>query len=81
MLNPINRLPRAEEIKTALLNGEDDLDPLFELISTIEALFTLIRHLDINPELKEVFEPLYKQYCLYSNLVVQANTDSHELHG
>lgn len=76
MLNPINRLPGAEEIKTALLNGEDDLDPLYELISTIESLFTLIRHLDIDAELKEVFEPLYKQYSLYSNLVVQANVDS-----
>lgn len=76
MLNPINRLPGAEEIKTALLNGEDDLDPLYELISTIESLFTLIRHLDIDSELKEVFEPLYKQYSLYSNMVVQANADS-----
>lgn len=73
MLNPINRTPLAEQIKTALLAGNENLDPLHELLSTMEAVFHLIRYLNLHPDLKEAFEPLYKQYLLYSNIVVLAN--------
>lgn len=73
MQNPIYLPPSAEQIRAALLTGNENLNPLDELLSTVEAVFYFVRLLDIDPDLKMAFEPMYRQFRFYSNMVVLAS--------
>ena len=60
----------AEEIKQAMLAHSVSPYPLEELIESCEAAFRLTRQMEPEPELKEVFFQLEKQFGFWKALLV-----------
>lgn len=58
-----------EQIIKVLLSGDGEINLVDELIATGDAAFSLIRHSEMDDELKCAFHQLEKQYLFYSRLV------------
>jgi hypothetical protein len=61
--------PTPEQLARILLGTEGDINLLDELIATGEAAFSLIRHSELEPDLKSAFHQLEKQFSFYSQLL------------
>jgi hypothetical protein len=70
MLTPEeNKKPTIEQILKALLPGDVPPDPLGELITTGQAVFTFIRQSKMKPSLKEAFYELEKKFVFYATIL------------
>jgi hypothetical protein len=58
-----------EQIIKVLLSGDEEINLVDELIATGEAAFSLIRHSEMELDLKCAFHQLEKQYVFYTRLV------------
>lgn len=69
MFNPENKENDRKKIANRQTSRDELVHPLDELIATGEAVFTFIRFVRMDEDLKKAFYQLEKQFDFYKNLV------------